>query len=311
MGTYCKIVRGMYGLLQAGILANKLLKERLAVHDYYEVAHTPGLFTHKTRPIWFTLTVDDFGVKYIGREHAEHLMSVLKQHYKMEEDWKGELYCGITIKWNYEKGYVDISMPNYVHKKLVEYSHKTPKRAQHCPYAPPPVRYGKESNLTIPEETSPPATEEEKKYIQRVLGSFLYYARAIDLTILHALSAIASEQAKPTKKTLTRVQQLLDYMATNPNAVVRFYASDMILNLHSDASYLSAGQGRSRAGGYFFLGSVPKDSQSIQLNGNIHITCAILKLVAASAAEAELGALFLNAQEAKIIRLTLLELGHP
>ena len=62
------------------------------------------------------------------------------------------------------KGYVDISMPNYLHKKLVEYSHKTPKRAQHCPYAPPPVRYGKESNLTIPEETSPSATEEEKKY---------------------------------------------------------------------------------------------------------------------------------------------------
>ena len=123
----------------------------------------------------------------------------------------------------------------------------------------------------------------------------MYYARTIDLTILHALSAIASEQAKPTKKTLTRVQQLLDYMATNPNAVVRFYASGMILNLHSDASCLSVGQGRSRAGGYFFLGSIPKDSQDIRLNGNIHITCAILKLVAASAAEAKLGALFLNA----------------
>ena len=89
-------------------------------------------------------------------------------------------------------------------------------------------------------------------------------------------------------------------MATNPNAVVRFYTSDMILNLHSDASYLSAWQGRSRAGGYFFLGSIPKDNQDIQLNGNIHLTCTILKMVAASAAEAELGALFLNAQEAKI-----------
>ena len=79
-------------------MASKLLRERLAVHGYYEVAHTPGLFTHKTRLIWFTLTVDNFGVKYIGREHAEHLMSVLKQHYKMKEDWKGELCCGMTIK---------------------------------------------------------------------------------------------------------------------------------------------------------------------------------------------------------------------
>ena len=78
--------------------------------------------------------------------------------------------------------------------------------------------------MTIPEEISPPATEDEKKYIQRVLGSFLYYAHIIDLTILHTLSVIASEQAKPTKQALARVQQLLDYMATDPSAVVRFYA---------------------------------------------------------------------------------------
>ena len=77
--------------------------------------HTSGLFTHKTRPIWCTLTVDDdnFGVNYIGREHTEHLMSVLKQHYKMSEDWKG-----------------DIFMPNYVHTKLFECAHKPPKQAK-------------------------------------------------------------------------------------------------------------------------------------------------------------------------------------
>ena len=85
----------------------------------------------------------------------------------------------------------------------------------------------------------------------------------------------------------------------------------MILNVHSDASYLSAPKARSRAGGYFFLGSLPRDGDPIKLNGSIHITCTILKLVAASAAEAELGALFLNAQEAKVLRLTLAELGHP
>ncbi len=73
----------------------------------------------------------------------------------------------------------------------------------------------------------------------------------------------------------------------------------MILNIHSDASYLSAPKARSRAGGYFFLGSLPHDGDPIRLNGAIHITCTILKLVAALAAEAELGALFLNAQEAK------------
>ena len=88
---YMKIIRGIYGLPQSGVLANKLLKKWLEEHDYYEVDHTPGRFTHKTRPLWFTLVVDDFGVKYVGKQHAEHLMSILKQHYDMEEDWKGEL----------------------------------------------------------------------------------------------------------------------------------------------------------------------------------------------------------------------------
>ena len=123
----------------------------------------------------------------------------------------------------------------------------------------------------------------------------------MDTIILHTLNSIAAESSKPTDRTMERVEQLLDYMHTYPNAVVRYYASDMILNVHSDASYLSAGRGRSRAGGYFFLGSLPQEGTPIKLNGNIAITCAILKLVAASAAEAELGALFLNVQEARIL----------
>ena len=100
-------------------------------------------------------------------------------------------------------------------------------------------------------------------------------------------------------------------MHTNSNAVIRFRASDMIINLHFDASYLSVARGRSRAGGYFFLGSIPKNGEPIFLNGNIAVTCAIIKIVAASAAEAELGALFINAKEANIIRIILSELGHP
>ena len=104
---------------------------------------------------------------------------------------------------------------------------------------------------------------------------------------------------------------MLDYMHTNPNTVIRFCASDIILSLHSDASYLSAVQGRSRAGGYFFLESMPKNGEPIFLNGNIAVTCAIIEIVAASAAEAELGALFINAKEAKIIQIIVSELGHP
>ena len=88
------------------------------------------------------------------------------------------------------------------------------------------------------------------------------------MTILHALNSIAAERSKSTDHTMEQVEKLLGYMHTYPNAAVRYYASDMILNVHSDALYLSAGRGRSRAGGYFFLGSLPKQGTPFKLNGS-------------------------------------------
>ena len=133
----------------------------------------------------------------------------------------------------------------------------------------------------------------------------LYYARAVDSTVLRALSSIASEQGKATKTTEKKAAQLLNYLATHSKAVVRYYASVMILNIHSDASYLSESRARSRIAGEFFMGSVPVNGKPIKLNGAIFIMCGILKFVVASAAEAELAALFINAKEGKIIRMTL------
>ena len=92
---YAAIVRGMYGLPQSGRLANDLLRKRLSKHGYYEVTHTPGLWCHATCPVWFTLLVDNFGIKYIGKEHADHLISALEEDYTLEVDWEGKLYAGI------------------------------------------------------------------------------------------------------------------------------------------------------------------------------------------------------------------------
>jgi hypothetical protein len=310
--AYMEICRGMYGLPQAGILANKLLRKRLARHGYFEQPHTPGLWKHTSNPIWFNLCVDDFGVKYIGDDNLKHLFAALrKETYDIVEDWSGDLYCGISLDWNYNKRYVDISMAKYVGKQLLRYDHPHPEKPQHCPYSPNPIKYGKDNQETVPCDTSPKLDEKGKKRIQQIVGSFLYYARAVDPTILMALSAIASQQSAPLEQTRDRVHQFLDYMATHPDAKIRYRASDMVLNVHSDASYLSAPNAHSCTGGYFFLGSIPKDDSPIIINGAIHITCTILKLVAASAAEAELGALFLNAQEAKVIRLVLEELTWP
>jgi len=110
--------------------------------------------------------------------------------------------------------------------------------------------------------------------------------------------------------------QLLNYCATHPDACIRYHASDMILWAHSDASYLTAPKGRSRAAGYYFLSSQPPitltaDDPVPPDNGLLHVLCQIMRQVVASAAEAKLGALFLNAQTACPIRTALDELGHP
>jgi hypothetical protein len=88
--------------------------------------------------------------------------------------------------------------------------------------------------------------------IQKVTGSVLCYARAVDPTVLVPLNDIATEQTKTTEKTQAATNQLLDYLATHPDATIRYHASDMILQIHSDASYLSVSHARSHLGGLFF-----------------------------------------------------------
>jgi hypothetical protein len=308
---YMEIRKGMYGLPQAGILANQLLRKRLKPHGYFEVPNTPGLWKHKHRPTVFTLVVDDFGIKYTGDEHAKHLIATLEQYYTVETDWTGGLYCGITLEWNYEQHYLDVSMPVYVPDKLHEFNHTRPKRPQHSPYPAPEPRFGQAAQEPAPPDTSPELSAPGKVRIQKIVGSFLYYGRAVDITILKALNSLARQQSKPTEATAKCTDHLLDYLATHPRAVIRYFPSDMILQVHSDASYFNEPDGRSTAGGHYFLGKIPRDNQPIILNGAIYTLCTVLKHIAASAAEAELGALFLNVQEVKIIRLILEEMGHP
>jgi hypothetical protein len=126
-----------------------------------------------------------------------------------------------------------------------------------------------------------------------------------------ALSTIASEQLRGTGLTKTKTKQLLDYLATHPDATVRFHASDMILNIHSDALYLLEANAHSQACGHFFMGWRADPTKPIKLNGAFFTLCAILYFAVASAAEAELHTLFLNCKQATIFRLTLEEMGHP
>jgi hypothetical protein len=109
--VYIEIRKGMYGLKQAGLLAYQLLQTRLAPFGYYPARHTPGLWLHQTRPISFTLVVDDSVVKYVGKQHSEHLQNALLRTYELTTDWTATMYSGMTLKWDYKKGHATFPCP--------------------------------------------------------------------------------------------------------------------------------------------------------------------------------------------------------
>jgi hypothetical protein len=114
-----------------------------------------------------------------------------------------------------------------------------PKNPQHCPYSPEPKQFGTKAQRPLPGDPSPLLDDRKKQRVQQIIGSILYYARAVDMTVLIALSTITMSQAKPTETTMKRCLQLMDYPATHSDAKIHFSASDMVMNIHSDASYLS------------------------------------------------------------------------
>ena len=308
---YVEVQKGMYGLKEASILAFEQLRDHLLPHGYSPMPFTPGVWRHNTRRTTFTLAVDDFGIKYFSKQDAQHLFDALQEKYVITTDWSGSTYLGFTLVWNYLERWVDVSMPDYVPNALTRLGHKKPKRPQHSPHLWTVPRYGQKLQLAN-DDLTPLLDKLGIKRVQQVSGIFLYYGRAIDQTIIVALNEISNSQAKPTEKTRLACDMLLDYLATHPDATIRFHASDMILAVISDAAYLVLPNARSRAAGLFFLtDKTDPKLPTPKPNGAIHVLCKTLKGVPASASEAETGGLFLNAQEAVPIITALQELGHP
>jgi hypothetical protein len=198
-------------------------------------------------------------------------------------------------------------MPGYIKQLLLHHKHPMPSKPQNCPYAPTPKQYGAKAQAPLPVDISPKLSPNKIKEIQRII---LYYAQAVDITVLMALSSIAIKQSNGTTNMMQKAKQLPDYLTMYPDATIRFRASNKIMNVHSDASYLSESDAQSQACRHFFMGWSPKDGNPIKLNGTFFTLCAILRFVVASAAKAKLGALFLNCNEGMIFCLTLEELGH-
>jgi hypothetical protein len=244
----------------------------------------------------------------MSKNDADHIINVPKKNYTITVDREATKYIGLTIEWDYENDKVHMHMPRYLAKTMTHFKHERPTKIQHSPHCHIEVKYGAKKQYISDEEEYPPLTKEETKYIQAVTGTLLYYARAVDSTILPALSSLATEQAKPMQKTMETVKQLLDYCATQEEAITTYEASKMILCIHSDVGYCNKKNSRSRAGGRFFLSNNEQFSPN---KGAIMTNATIIKEVMSLAAKAELGALFLNAKEGVYICQIVTKLGHP
>jgi hypothetical protein len=126
----------------------------------------------------------------------------------------------MDIDWDYKQRKVHVSMLDYVPKALMRFQHMAPSRPHYQPYPHNKPTYGATRQYAEASNTPELLSKENKTYIQEVISTFLYYARCMDSSMLPALGMLATQQAMPTKNTMKKIKQFLDYASTNPNAAV-------------------------------------------------------------------------------------------
>jgi hypothetical protein len=177
-------------------------------------------------------------------------------------------------------------MPGYIKKKLQEYGHIMPRKIQGCPYAPEPKQFGTEAQASFPQDKMPNLDEKGFTRVQKFVGSILYSMLAVDMTILMALSTIAVNQTKATKRTM------------GPQRGCKSTFPCVGHDIKHSFRRIVPARGKSKEQGVwtFFMGWMPKNGEPIQINGALHVSTTIMQFLVASAAEAELGTLYHNCQ---------------
>jgi hypothetical protein len=232
----------------------------------------------------------------------------LEKKYKISIDRTGAKYIGIRLTWDYSANKLTIDMPNYVSTSITRLYPDGPPRPSRTPGIYLPPKYGA-PNLGPTVDTSPLVSVDDKKFIMEVVGTFLFYARMVDHTMLPAVTFISKKQSAPTEQTLAATHMLLRYAVSHPSHCVTFKACDMVLKVISDGSHLSQENAGSIAGGYHYCGN--HSDAPTTLNGAILPVCSSIPTVCGAASETEYAALYVNGQHAYFERVVLESLGYP
>ena len=133
-------------------------------------------------------------------------MAALKEDYAISHDWEGKRYIGLTLDWDYDKRIVMVSMPEYIENALQRVHHLQPKKQHDQPHPHVAPKYGAKEQYTEAEgmDTSPTLEGKGENFVQDVVGTFLYYSRAVNCTMLAAIRSIATQQANLTKNAMKK-----------------------------------------------------------------------------------------------------------
>jgi hypothetical protein len=306
--VYVEVTGALYGMKQAGYLANKDIVTHLANNGYTQCPNTACLFRHIKDDIEFSLITDDFGVRYGSKPAADKLLEVMSRKYKMTHDWAGAKYAGFDILNVYDPHDTrcELSMKGYMAAVLKRFK----INATHNVYSPEffqPINYGSnDSQLTKEQDSTPPLSATDINLVQQIAGCMLYYARGVDATMRPAVDHISMEQTHGTQRTMAKAIRLLEYGATFPDATIVYYPSDMVLKSNVDGSYNSEPGAKSRTAAFNYLG---RTNEPDFINGPIECISTLIPTVVASAAETEYASLFIGGKSLLPLRHTLLDMN--
>jgi hypothetical protein len=203
-----QVNKGMYGLPQAGLLAQQRLVDHLAKHGYTQSDIVPCLFRHSDNGVSFVLVVDDFGIIHETIAGRDHLLKTLRLLYTITVDENGKHYLGMTIRHDKVANTISLSMPGSIPKVLARFKNWLGSSTAASPGVYKAPAYGVKIQQPVQDDTLP-LSAADKTTLQEVVGSILYYARAVDPTMLTICNTISSEQAMPTEAVKAQAAHLL------------------------------------------------------------------------------------------------------
>ena len=289
----------VYGMRQSGKIAGDAVEAHMLKCGWASEPATPCIYVNKAVPnVFVARIVDDFYVTHEKDEEMLNFVDMLKELYETvvyELDCKQ--FCGLDIEvknHGTDQKEVHVSIKGYVEEAILELGYTPSAKPQDSPGAWTKPKYGyTEQSETIFD--SPLLDAKDKLWVQTAVGKALFYARAVDVSIIFACNNIATLGFNEAAMKATK--HMLDYLATHSTATVVYKKSQMLLKCYSDASFDSVPGSRSRYSGIMYFGN--KDDSTI--NGAIHAYSKVFKTIYTSAAAVEYGSLFELGRGAEVI----------